>query len=138
MVPLQEEFRNALESVHVPVSEIGLFHTFTQLTDDTHIQAFSKVLCDFTSRKDWIAQGQPKFFDTQVWKRVRYLALAKYGNKCQCCGHGPQTGAVLHVDHVKPRSKYPKLALSQDNLQVLCADCNLGKSNVDETDWRSK
>jgi 5-methylcytosine-specific restriction endonuclease McrA len=28
--------------------------------------------------------------------------------------------------------------LRLDNLQVLCEPCNLGKSNRDETDWRSK
>jgi 5-methylcytosine-specific restriction endonuclease McrA len=28
------------------------------------------------------------------------------------------------------------LALEITNLQVLCADCNIGKSNTDETDWR--
>ena len=25
-----------------------------------------------------------------------------------------------------------------DNLQILCADCNLGKSNVDDTDFRPR
>lgn len=42
----------------------------------------------------------------------------------------------MHVDHIKPRSKYPHLAYDVNNLQVLCQDCNFGKSNHDETDWR--
>jgi hypothetical protein len=76
------------------------------------------------------------FYKTEMWMEVRYEALVKYGNKCQCCGATPQAGAVLHVDHIKPRSKYPELCLSIDNLQILCAECNIGKSNKDETDWR--
>ena len=43
----------------------------------------------------------------------------------------------IHVDHIKPRSKYPELELDINNLQVLCEDCNIGKSNIDETDWRT-
>src|SRR5262249_39926358 len=39
-------------------------------------------------------------------------------------------------DHIKPRSKFPELELELGNLQVLCADCNLGKRAWDQTDWR--
>ena len=36
---------------------------------------------------------------------------------------------MIHVDHIKPRSKYPKLALDQSNLQPLCETCNLKKGD---------
>jgi 5-methylcytosine-specific restriction endonuclease McrA len=52
--------------------------------------------------------------------------------KCMCCG---STERIV-VDHIKPRRKYPQLALDFDNLQVLCVDCNHGKGSDDETDWR--
>ncbi len=45
-------------------------------------------------------------------------------------------GIPLHVDHIKPRSKYPDLALDINNLQILCESCNLGKGAWDETDFR--
>lgn len=70
------------------------------------------------------------------WLRLRYQAFKLYGNKCQCCGVGPDK-AVLHVDHIKPRSLFPELAKSLSNLQILCEACNLGKSNIDFTDWRT-
>ena len=63
-------------------------------------------------------------------------ALKKYGARCQCCGATPATGATINVDHIKPRKFFPELALSVDNLQVLCHECNHGKGNWDQTDWR--
>jgi 5-methylcytosine-specific restriction endonuclease McrA len=76
-----------------------------------------------------------EFYASLSWKKLRYQALTQASGKCQCCG---ATGdkSPLHVDHIKPRSKYPDLALDINNLQVLCADCNIGKLNKDETDWR--
>lgn len=75
------------------------------------------------------------FLDSFEWRQLRFKALQKYGRRCQCCGSSPSTGAVLNVDHVKPRRKFPGLALDISNLQVLCADCNHGKGNA-VTDFR--
>lgn len=72
------------------------------------------------------------FYQTEDWRRLRYQALKKQGGKCQACGAGEK----LHVDHIKPRSKFPEMALELGNLQVLCEDCNLGKGAWDQTDWR--
>lgn len=77
-----------------------------------------------------------EFLSTYEWRRVRMEALKKYGARCQCCGATPATGAVINVDHIKPRKLFPQLALSVDNLQVLCHECNHGKGNWDMTDWR--
>ena len=79
---------------------------------------------------------QHDFYDSDEWRQIRYLALKKNDGRCQCCGQRPSAGNPLHVDHIKPRSKFPTLALQINNLQVLCADCNYGKSNIDQTDWR--
>ena len=77
-----------------------------------------------------------EFYLTDEWRRVRYQALRKHGGACQCCGRRATPGSPLHVDHIKPRSRFPELALDVNNLQVLCADCNLGKSASDTRDWR--
>jgi 5-methylcytosine-specific restriction endonuclease McrA len=76
------------------------------------------------------------FLSTYEWRRVRMQALKAYGARCQCCGASPQSGATINVDHIKPRKLFPQLALSLDNLQVLCHECNHGKGNWDMTDWR--
>lgn len=77
------------------------------------------------------------FLQTYEWRKVRMQALKKYGARCQCCGATPADGVKMNVDHIKPRKLYPNLALSLDNLQVLCEECNHGKGNWDMTDWRS-
>jgi 5-methylcytosine-specific restriction endonuclease McrA len=77
------------------------------------------------------------FYDSDAWKALRYKALAHNGAACQCCGRTyKEHKVVIHVDHIKPRSKFPELELELSNLQILCADCNLGKSNKGSIDWR--
>lgn len=77
-----------------------------------------------------------EFLNTYEWRRVRMVALKKYGAKCMCCGATPASGAVMNVDHIKPRKLFPELALDVNNLQILCHECNHGKGNWDMTDWR--
>lgn len=77
------------------------------------------------------------FYKSEAWRSLRFTALKRADGKCVLCGRSQRDhGVILHVDHIKPRSLYPKLALDGSNLQVLCEDCNLGKSNRDTTDWR--
>lgn len=76
------------------------------------------------------------FLSSFAWRQLRMQALKLYGARCQCCGASPATGAVMNVDHIKPRKLFPSLALELSNLQVLCHECNHGKGNWDQTDWR--
>lgn len=76
------------------------------------------------------------FLSTYEWRRVRMVALKKYGARCQCCGATPADGVKMNVDHIKPRKLFPQLALDVENLQILCEVCNHGKGNWDMTDWR--
>lgn len=69
------------------------------------------------------------FLTSYEWRKLRFSALEKYGAKCCLCGATPESGAVMNVDHIKPRKFFPELALSMDNLQVLCHECNHGKGN---------
>jgi len=78
------------------------------------------------------------FYSSKEWRNLRYLALSLCEGKCTCCGRSAaEHGIVLHVDHIKPRSLYPELSLQLKNLQILCEDCNIGKSNLDDFDFRS-
>ena len=64
---------------------------------------------------------------------TRYRVLKAANGKCQLCGISAKN-AVLHVDHITPRSKGGSNEM--ENLQCLCEQCNLGKGNRDESDFR--
>jgi 5-methylcytosine-specific restriction endonuclease McrA len=78
------------------------------------------------------------FLQSYEWRVLRMQALKLHGPRCQCCGATPADGVVMNVDHIKPRRLFPELALTLDNLQILCGPCNHGKSNWDQTDWRQE
>lgn len=61
--------------------------------------------------------------------RLRWCVLQRDRFTCCACGASPAItpGVELHVDHVQPWSKGGETVL--ENLQTLCSDCNLGKSN---------
>lgn len=83
--------------------------------------------------------ASPEFLQTSDWKRARYMALRANDGRCELCGrnkHQLPRGEYLCADHVKPRAKYPELALDLHNIQIICTAENLGKGNIDETDWR--
>lgn len=84
------------------------------------------------------ALNKVKFYQSWEWKKLRYKAIRASSQRCMCCGWqvGDTQHGYLVVDHIKPRSKFPELALDPDNLQVLCNDCNMGKSNDSFDDWR--
>lgn len=75
------------------------------------------------------------FYLSDEWITLKTSVLRHYGCKCMKCY---VTNVEMHVDHIKPRSKHPKLELVFDNLQVLCRDCNMEKSNLNEIDYRPR
>lgn len=76
------------------------------------------------------------FIRSEAWRGMRYLAIRLLGNKCRACGRGPDDGVKIHVDHITPCSVDWSRRLDLLNLQVLCDECNLGKSNLFNDDWR--
>ena len=64
--------------------------------------------------------------------RLRFLVMKRDNFKCCICGRSPATtpGLELHIDHIKPWSRGGETVI--DNLQTLCQDCNLGKSNLEQ------
>jgi len=61
--------------------------------------------------------------------KLRLKVLYRDNFRCVFCGRSPalNPGVNLHIDHIKPFSKGGKTTL--ENLQTLCQECNLGKSN---------
>ncbi len=60
---------------------------------------------------------------TRAWRRLRAQVLARDGHRCQRCGQ-PAT----HADHITPKAAGGTDNL--DNLEALCARCNLAKGDA--------
>ena len=57
--------------------------------------------------------------------KLRVRVLKRDGFRCVYCGHGVDDGAKLQVDHIH---LYSRGGLTvEENLQVLCSLCNIGK-----------
>ena len=59
--------------------------------------------------------------------KVRHEVFRRAKNRCQQCGKSAADGVKLEVDHIMPVSRGGSDDIS--NLQLLCFDCNRGKSD---------
>lgn len=84
------------------------------------------------NRENYLQENNP--LKSRRWKLLRRFVFNRDGEQCACCGN---TSGPLHIDHIKPRAKYPALMWEPDNLQVLCRPCNNAKLTR-ETDYRKK
>lgn len=69
------------------------------------------------------AAARIAFLKSPEWKEARERVFAERGRVCYIC-----EAEATQVDHVKPRSRYPELALSHDNLRPICWPCNKRKA----------
>ena len=62
--------------------------------------------------------------------RLRFVTMRHDNFKCRICGRSPATNPniILHVDHMKPWANGGETL--SENLQTLCSECNVGKSNL--------
>lgn len=62
--------------------------------------------------------------------RLRWTVLKRDNFSCRKCGRSPakDSSIILHVDHIIPWSKDGETTI--ENLETLCEQCNLGKSNL--------
>ena len=75
------------------------------------------------------AQSSGKRTPRRINWRLRATVLIRDNCICRMCGASPAKNhsVTLHIDHIKPWSKGGETVM--DNLQTLCAVCNIGKSD---------
>lgn len=104
-------------NLYNPISEIEYNDTFaTNVSQSTSSDDFRQVIIRKTSRN--------------INLRLRFKVLNRDNFTCVMCGASPakNLNVELHIDHIIPWSKNGETVLN--NLQTLCANCNLGKSNI--------
>lgn len=116
-------------SEHIKTQDKVIKHLMAEnLVLKNRVREQGEMLWEFREKNDG-------FYSSDSWLELRQRVLDSYGAKCMCCGTTAHD-AIIQVDHIKPFSIYPELALEFDNLQVLCSHCNRGKSNRTKRDYR--
>jgi len=91
------------------------------------LQPFVKVLSENNKSSNTLLHKTTR----DINLRLRFLIMKRDNFKCCICGRSPATtpNLELHIDHIKPWSKGGETV--PENLQTLCSDCNLGKSDIE-------
>jgi hypothetical protein len=91
-------------------------HSTSQITTRPRVTSRAATNIDASERRD------PNI-------GLRFKVLQRDRFRCRLCGQSPasELSCKLHVDHIIPFSKGGKTIF--ENLQTLCSQCNVGKSN---------
>jgi 5-methylcytosine-specific restriction protein A len=107
------------------------------------IVAYQRANAARNKERQTKVKGRSKaFYASLPWKRLRYKILALNAEKnggvarCELCGKSHAPGAPLNVDHIEPISRNWERRLDENNLQVLCGNCNHGKLAGPTRDFR--
>lgn len=65
-----------------------------------------------------------KFYKSTVWRHKRQEILKRDNFECQRCKREGKFSKAEVVHHIKHLRKFPELALTDENLESLCAACH--------------
>jgi 5-methylcytosine-specific restriction endonuclease McrA len=95
----------------------------------------ASIQCKTEGEKTPSENEKDAFYNSKIWHELRFKTLRKYGFKCMAC---KDEESPLQVDHIRPTSIFWAMRFDEDNLQVLCKACNIGKTNAYMDDLRPK
>lgn len=75
-----------------------------------------------------------EFYKSKKWLKARIIIYKSIGKVCLKC----RSVKNIQIDHIKPKSKYPRETFNLMNLQPLCSVCNKDKSDKEIIDYRTK
>jgi hypothetical protein len=82
---------------------------------------------ELARERDAKLRSSRQFYSSPEWVELRRRVINEDGVVCRLCHEPINDPENLTVDHVKPRSRHPELALDRANLRVLCRPCNSRK-----------
>jgi len=148
MITIEQSYKDSMSSAEFYEAEkVELFRLIRENSSYYHVMNRSwesGVFCsgielvggflltdcgDIVSPERWMPADAPEPEPKRqpVKPSVRFQILKRDNYACQMCGATAADGAKLEIDHIVPVSKGGQN--DEDNLQVLCRDCNIGKSD---------
>lgn len=106
---------------------------FDNRAKDTAHDNFTSKSVSYSTIKE---NALKKIDNIGIRTSIRWQVFERDNFRCVACGAGAAEGAILHVDHILPRSKGGKDTMS--NYQTLCWKCNIGKSNKSDRNLRGE
>lgn len=79
---------------------------------------------------DWFLRQRKEDLRPAIPTSIKRSVFARDGERCVYCG---ETDGPFHLDHRTPWSRGGEH--TAENLCVACADCNLKKGDMTETEW---
>jgi hypothetical protein len=86
-------------------------------------------IVEFAEERKRKIEEAEQFYSSPEWNMLRKQVIKLKGRVCAECGRRIVQNNDITVDHIKPRSKYPDLALRIENLRILCRSCNSQKGD---------
>ena len=113
--------------------------TYLKNADSVYKNECKKSSLNYKDKNRYTCENAKNFLLTFAWRKLRVDIIEEQGGKCQMCGRSYAShGVSIHVDHIIPLSIDWSKRLDRNNLQLLCEDCNLGKSNRYNTNWKNR
>jgi 5-methylcytosine-specific restriction endonuclease McrA len=112
------------EELQRQIAEAYGVTTVQQTGFTKHVGKKHMPLAELRSLQREKRKARVAFEKSAEWKALKAEFMKTVPHVCVQCG----AKSRLHVDHIKPKSKYPELALEMTNLQLLCKDCNFEKA----------
>ncbi len=115
------------------VASLVMLHTWNRTEREEarkHLPKVDERLVELACERQKQIDEARAFYTSSEWRLVRKQIVEEQGRVCQKCRSHIKDDYDLTVDHIKPRSKFPELALAKSNLQVLCRRCNSAKGAI--------
>jgi hypothetical protein len=91
-------------------------------------------LVELAEARKRVIEEALRFYSSPEWTIIRKQVIKEEGRVCEECGKRIKNDFDITVDHKRPRSKYPDIALDRENLRILCRTCN-SKKGARLPDW---
>lgn len=110
---------------------VDYINNITDESEEIETEELQLIPINQTQKKEKsIKEIKIKRTSRNINLRMRFMILQRDNFTCKKCGQSPakNQNIILHVDHILAWSKGGETVV--ENLETLCKECNLGKSNV--------